>query len=433
MRGRQKGEWTVEQKEYRCEGVPLEQKGYRYVGISLEQANSLIEAYVSKQRDTETVSLLEVQGRVIARDCISPISQPPFPRSPLDGYAARAEDTKGASREKPAELAVIREIDAGNQPGGPIRVGEAVRIMTGAPIPEGANCIIRQEVTDYGEKTVHIYQEHWTFENYCCAGEDFRQGDCLIQKGIRAGAIEMGILASMGCTEVPVYRRPRVAVFTTGDELTAPGEPLMPGKIYNSNMYVVIGRLKELGAEPVLAQIVPDTAEGVAQVLKEALPKTDLILTTGGVSVGKKDIMHRALYVLGADKIFWKVLVKPGTPTVFSMAEGTPIFSLSGNPFGALTHLELLVRPVLKRMAGEANSCLKEREAVMGNGFSKGSSMRRFVRGYYEDGTVILPEGSHSSGVLGTMQGCNCLIDIPADSGGLSEGDRVKVVIVNDK
>lgn len=410
------------------------ENGYRHVGVTLEQAVLLIEEQLHYDREShaEVVPLIEALDRVIAQDGISPISQPPFDRSPLDGYAVRAEDTKGASREYPVALRVIEEVTAGDAPQKTVEQGQAVRIMTGAPIPDGADCVIKQEETDYGEDFVQIYQEKKVHENYCFAGEDFKEGDCLVQKGTRLSYIELGILASMGYTEVSVYRKPRVAVFTTGDELVKPGEALKPGKIYNSNLYVLAARLKELGAETVVADILPDTEEGVAAALKEIAPKVDLILTTGGVSVGKKDILHGAFDLLGADKIFWKVLIKPGTPTIFATVEHTPVLALSGNPFGALTHLELLARPVLYQMTGSDRIALVRKEAVLQDAFPKGSRIRRFVRGIYQDGKVRLPKGLHSSGVLGSMQGCNCLIDLMPSEGAIPVGEIVQVVLLQN-
>lgn len=411
----------------------MREEDYPFLEISLEQAIELIKEHISYQKEkyTEEVPLMEALGRVAARDYISPVSQPPFDRSPLDGYAVRAEDTWGASLERPAVFEVVEEITAGDFPTKKIEKGMAARIMTGAPIPQGADCIVKQEDTDYGEKRVAVYQERNAFDNFCFAGEDFKKGDCLIRKDTRLSSVELGILASMGYTRAVVYARPRIGLFTTGDELMLPGEPLKPGKIYNSNLYVMWGRLKELGAEPVIADSFPDTEEGVAEALREILPKVDLVITTGGVSVGKKDIMHGALKLLGAEKVFWRVMIKPGTPTIFAMAAGVPVIALSGNPFGAVTNLEMLVRPVLFEMTGNADMLPVKRQAVMQDTFSKASRVRRFIRGMYQEGKVCQPEGLQSSGVLGSMQGCNCLIDIPAGNQGLKPRDVVEVVLLS--
>lgn len=409
----------------------MEEKQYRHMGVSLEQAEALIKQYLPKGGvPEEWVGLPEALGRRIAKDYLSPISQPPFPRSPLDGYAVRSDDIQGASLAHPAILKVIEEVDAGGYPSSALSQGEAVRIMTGAPIPQGADCIVKQEETDYGEQKVEIYQEHSAYDNYCYQGEDFKRGDCLVKKGTCITSVEMGLLAGMGYEKALVFRRPKVAVFATGDELTEPGESLLPGKIYNSNMYLLMGRIREMGGEVVLWGIIPDREKEAAMVLKEALPKVDLVVTTGGVSVGKRDIIHGALELLGAEKIFWKVRVKPGTPTVFSVAEKTPIISLSGNPFGAMANLELLVCPALYAMQGESASPSRRREAVLEDDFPKRGKVRRLVRGTYREGRVWLPQGPHSSGVISSMRGCNCLLDIPPGSGGLSKGEKVQVILM---
>lgn len=414
----------------------MESSNYRRIGVALEEGLTLMRQAIRERRDCpakeemEELPLEQALGRIAGCDYLSPVHQPPFPRSPLDGYALRSQDTKGAGREHPVKLNVVQEILAGEYPKKKVEQGQAARIMTGAPIPEGADCVIRQEDTDYGEEVAAIYRELAPYENYCLAGEDFHAGDCLLSAGTRLTSIELGILASMGYARVRVRRKLRAAVFATGDELAEPGEPLAPGKIYNSNLYVLQGRLTELGAAVVKRGVLPDTEQGVADCLKAALDGVDVIFTTGGVSVGKKDILHGALDLLGAEKCFWRVQIKPGTPTIFAMAGKVPILALSGNPFGALTHMELLGRPLLAELSGEPSLEGLRVRAVLQNPFPKGGKMRRIVRGFYQEGRVYLPGGLHSSGVLSSLQGCNCLVDIPAGSQGLLAGDEVEAVLL---
>lgn len=410
----------------------MRKQEYGYQGVTLEKATSLLKEYLpyDKSQFVEEVFLIDALARVAAQDYISPVSQPPFDRSPLDGYALVAEDTYGASLETPVSLLVTEEVMAGDFPSREIKRGMATRIMTGAPIPVGADCIIRQEDTDYGDNTVAIYRQMEAYENYCYKGEDFKAGECLIKKDTCLTAIEIGILASMGYKKIFVYKKPRIGLFTTGDELVMPGEPLKPGKIYNSNLFVLWGRLKELGAEPVIADNLPDTEDEVAKVLSELLEQVDIIITTGGVSVGKKDIMHGALDKLNAKKIFWRVLMKPGTPTIFAVVKGVPVISLSGNPFGAITNLELLVRPVLFEMTGNEDIFPTRKTAIMQDEYAKPSMGMRFIRGMFQDGKVYQPKGLQSSGVLGSMQGCNCLIEIQPNTQGLKPGDSVEVVLI---
>ena len=377
----------------------------------------------------EEVSLLDALGCELAEDLLSPMDQPPFPRSPLDGYAVRAEDLKGASKECPVILTVIDEVMAGGCTDVVLKEKTAVRIMTGAPVPKGADCVVRQEDTDYGEDKVSIYVEHHAFENYCFQGEDFRKGDCLVEKGTVLDSIAIGVAASMGRNRVRVYRKPRVAVFATGDELVEPGQPLLPGKIYNSNLYVLVSRLMELGIRPVLMQAVEDKEAVMGDRIKNAASQADLIITTGGVSVGKKDIMHGALEGIGARRLFWGIRMKPGMPTLCSVYENTLVISLSGNPFGAVVNMEVLVRPVLARLSHQDALIPKVEEGIMEDTFPKESRVRRMVRGVIADGRVTLPKGLHSSGVLGSMMGCNCLIDVPAGTKKLEPGDRVSVIL----
>lgn len=406
-------------------------KEFEQLNITLEEAVLILQQQVSGDNDnracTEIVPLSEALGRITAEDCVSPINQPPFARSPLDGYALIAADTRGAGKEKPAELAVVGEVLAGDFWDGQLSRGQAVRVMTGAPIPAGADCVIRQEDTDYGMDRVAVFRELSAYENYCYAGEDFAVGDCLIAAGVRITAVELGILASMGFGAVKVRSMPKIALLATGDELVQPGEALRPGAIYNANQFLLRGRLTELGVQPFVTEHLPDREELVAQRLAELARKADLILTTGGVSVGKRDIMHGALAHAGARKIFWRIQIKPGMPVIFAQLGETPVLSLSGNPYGALAHLEVLVRPLLAHMTGCGKLCAGRETAVIGQAFGKGSGVRRLVRAKVSNGRVCLPDG-HSSGMLASMQGCNCLVDIPAGSSPLRAGDTVEII-----
>ena len=401
--------------------------GYRE-RISVEEAADCIMDFVMPVAESEEVPLLESMGRIVSKDMRADLDNPPFDRAPVDGYACRACDTAGASSGHPVKLQVVVEINAGQFSMDSIGPGQAVRIMTGAAIPEGCDCCIRQEDTDYGESEVEIYRELKPHDNYCDKGEDFRSGTLMVKQGEKISYVEVGNLAAMGCSRVPVYRKPRIALFTTGDEVTLPGQPLLQGKIYNSNYYLLAARLKTLGVEPMWTDSLMDDREQVAGAIQKAvLEGADLIITTGGVSVGKKDIIHDSLERLGARKIFWKVKLKPGTPTVFSIYRGIPVISLSGNPFGAITNVELIIRPVLAKMTGDPSLPAAAAEAVMADAFPKASQGRRFIRAACRAGKVYLPDGLHSSGVLSSMKGCNCLVDIAPGTLSLEAGDRVKI------
>lgn len=398
--------------------------------ITTEEAVRLMTGLTSAIRGAETAALSQCLGRTLARDITAGFDNPPFPRSAIDGYACHWEDTVPASHSTPVSLRVLEEIDAGHYSHTSVCRGEAVRIMTGAPIPRGCDCCIRQEDTDYGETDVAVFRNVKCWENYCFKGEDFKKGTLMIPAGRKLGYVETGILASLGLKDVPVIRTPRVALITTGDEVILPGDMLSEGKIYNSNLFLLNARLMELGITPVCTGMIPDRPDQLAGALTGLSANADLIITTGGVSVGKKDIVRTSLNMAGARGIFWRVQLKPGSPTVFSILNHVPVVSLSGNPFGALANFELLIRPMLSKMTGDPSLTAVRTRAVMDDPFPKASMGRRFVRGHYEDGHIRLPQGLHSSGVLSTMYGCNCMVDIPAGTPCLNTGDVVDVVLL---
>ena len=398
--------------------------------VSVEQATELILERTKAIDETEEIEAEDALGRILAEDMRAEFDNPPFDRSPIDGYACRSVDIAGASEERPVRLKVVEEVYAGAYTDREVRKGEAVRIMTGAPVPVGCDCCVRQEDTDYGEEVVRIFRPEKEWGNYCFRGEDFKAGSVLMKKGSRIGFVEMGVLAGMGRGTVPVYRLPRVAILTTGDEVVTPGDPLLPGKIYDSNRMLLMGRLTELGVRPSLVRWVEDRPEAMADTLREAAQKVDLILTTGAVSVGKKDIMHEALKIAGAERVFWKVKVKPGMPTLFSVYRGVPVLSLSGNPFGVAAMTELLVRPAVQKMKRDDSIRLVRVKGIMADTFSKPSKGRRLIRAYWENGMFHLPKGLHSNGVLASMIGCNCLIDMRPGDPELKEGAPAEAILL---
>lgn len=398
--------------------------------MTLEQAVAILLGRVEKIEDTEEISLWDAVGRVLAQDVTAVRNQPPFPRSPLDGYAVRSEDIQGAGKDDPVVLEVIDEVMAGFVASKKVEPSTAIRIMTGAPIPDGADCVVRQEDTDYGEDTVQIYQKVNAWGNYCFEGEDYREGTKLLSKDTLLSPVEIGVLASLGMEQVLVYRRTRAAVITTGDEIVLPGEGLTEGKIYDSNLYTIGTRLISWGILVTDRGRAGDDPELVASRVREAARTADIIITTGGVSVGKKDIMHEVIELLGCEKLFWKVAIKPGMPTLCAVYQGILLICLSGNPYGATANLELMVRPVLARLSSRADLVPQKMQAVSKSVFTKRSKVARYLRAVYEDGYVRSADGSNGSGILSTMCGCNCFIEIPAGTEELKEGDRVWVVLL---
>ena len=398
--------------------------------LTVEQALEQLLYYTRRIEETETVSLLSARGRVLAEDMKADLDNPPFDRSPIDGYACKAEDIAAASKESPVELKVTEEIDAGQYSLKLVEKGQAVRIMTGAAIPKGCDCCVRQEDTDYGEETVKIYAPAKPWQNYCFRGEDFKKGTVLLKKGTRIGFVEAGILASMGKTEVPVIRRAKAAILTTGDEVMAPGTALLPGKIYDCNQSLLAARMMDFGVELVKVGSIGDTPQKMTDAIKEIAPLADLIVTTGAVSVGKKDIMHEALRLAEAKRIFWHIQMKPGMPTLFSVYQDVPIVSLSGNPFGVAVTVDVLIRPMLEKMMQDESLKTVRKKCVLKNEFGKKIRGRRYIRAVTDGESVSVPTGLHSNGILATMAGCNCLIEMEEGKPGTKAGELAEVILL---
>ncbi len=395
--------------------------------LQLEQAVELLVNSVLPVAQTELIPLGQALGRTLGEDCIALRDNPPFSRSPLDGFAVRGVDTAGASRETPTRLRVIGKVFAGEVFSGVVGPGEAVRIMTGAPIPVGADTVIRQEDTDFGTEVVSLYSASLPFQHYCPAGEQWKTGDLLLRKGTYLNAAAIGCLAEQGLETVPVLSRPQVAVISTGDEVVDPGTTLAPGKIYDSNRLFLTSRLSELGCPPVESFHCGDDAEALARQIRRLSQRCQLILTTGGVSVGEKDILHQTLELLGARRLFWKVAVKPGSPTMAALFGDTLLLCLSGTPSGAAVHFELLARPVLGKLTGSPCWTVKRRRAALMDDYPKGSKLPRFLRGSVEGHRVCLAQHSPGNGILTDLTLSNCLVELPARKEGFSAGEEVWV------
>ena len=398
--------------------------------FTVEQALEALLGHAEAIEEIEYVTLFQARGRVLAEDMKAGFDNPPFDRSPIDGYACKAEDLTDASKEHPVQLKVLEEIDAGQYSRITVEKGQAVRIMTGAAIPRGCDCCVRQEDTDYGEDVVRIYSPVKQWQNYCYQGEDFKNGTVLLTKGTKIGFIEAGILASMGKTKILVYRRAKVAILTTGDEVIEPGKPLIPGKIYDCNQSLLAARIEEFGADLVEVTSIEDRPQAMTEAIWRIAPSVDLIVTTGAVSVGKKDIMHEALEKAEAKRIFWHIQMKPGMPTLFSMYQDTPVISLSGNPFGVAVSIDLLLRPVLHKMTQDEALKTVRKKCLLKNEFSKTIRGRRYVRAMTDGETVTIPTGLHSNGVLSSMAGCNCLIEMQEGQTGTRAGEMAEVILL---
>ncbi len=391
--------------------------------IKLEEAINIIENCIKKIDKTENVFINEINGRVCSENIYSKIDVPPFDRSPLDGYALKSSDTK----DKGVTLKVVEEVCAGCVPKVEIKSGYATRIMTGAPIPKGADCIVAQEKTDYGMETVTINKKLKPFENYCYKGEDVKSGTLLVNKGEELNYIHSGILASAGINKINVYKNINVVLIASGDELQQVGE-LQEGKIYDSNSFLICGRLKDLGINNIAVKKVSDDVKNIAKVIDENVNSADLIITTGGVSVGKKDFMPYVMDYLGAEKKFHGLDLKPGSPALFSIYKNKPILSLSGNPFASIVTFELLGRIILSKLTHKNSILYVYTTAIMASSWNKKSETHRFIRAIKKDGKVYIPD-NHSSGSIFSMKGCNCLIQIEKGNSGILEGEKVTILI----
>ena len=398
--------------------------------IELEQAVEILLAHASPVTETEDVPLLDAVGRVAAEDIKAGFDNPPFDRSPLDGYTFAAASTRMATAESPVTLRVVAEECAGDFFAGTVGAGECVRIMTGGAIPKGCDCVVRQEDVREDGDAIRVPFTSKPYENYCYAGEDIKKGTVILRQGQIIRAAQIAVLASEGHATVHVHRRVRVAVASTGDELLQPGEPLRPGKIYNSNLYLLAGRLKELGAEVTVVGSVPDDVERATEVIASYADKVDVFLTSGGVSVGKKDIMHGVVPALGAERLFWRVCMKPGAPAIAYTRGRLLGIALSGNPFAAFATFELMAKPALLRIAGQTDVLPARRRAVLADAFPKECLGRRFLRARMKaDGRVSLPD-QHESGSLFSAAGCDAFVDVPAGTKPLAAGTEVEVVIL---
>ena len=400
--------------------------------IALEEALEILNKN-TKALKSEVVSIKDSLKRVLYGDVKSKINNPPFNKSVFDGYAFKSEDSKGTSKENPVELKIVDEIFAGDFSEIEIKSGEAIRIMTGAPIPVGADCVLKQEETERHGDLVKIFKEMKSYENISFMGEDIKIGETLIKKGKRLDYADLGIMASSGISEVTVYKKPRVSIISTGDEVCDINSTLKPGKIYDSNLYSLSARIEELGYNVLSMEHVGDNILKIGEAIEKAFEKSDIVFTTGGASVGEKDLMQKVSESIGFEKLFWKIKIKPGSAVVCSKREEKILISLSGNPNAALTTFELLGKSILKKLEGEEeNINIKREKGILMDSFNKKSPQRRFLRGnviYDEKGAkVYITQIKSGNGILSSLLNANCLIEIERGNEGLNRGEVVNII-----
>ncbi|MFV1941246.1 gephyrin-like molybdotransferase Glp [Pseudomonas luteola] len=372
--------------------------------------------------ETQRVSLAEAEGRVLARSVIAELDLPPWSNSAMDGYALRFEDLQGEP------LPVSQRIFAGQSPQ-PLTPGTCARIFTGAPMPEGADTVEMQENTEVlDDGRICFVETLKAGKNVRLKGNETRQGDTVLDAGKRLGPIELGIAASLGCAALDVFRRPRVAILSTGDELVEPGKPLGPGQIYNSNRTVLASWLKRLGCEVIDAGILPDDLERTREQLAQ-LHSADLILSTGGVSVGEADFLGQALREAG-ELTLWKLALKPGKPLTCGRYNGVPVIGLPGNPASTLVTFGLLARPYLLRRMGVQDVEPLKLEVAAGFNWMRVGERREYQRARLENGRVV-PHRDQGSNVLRTAAWADGLVEV-REGRTIAEGDLVGFIPMSE-
>ena len=367
----------------------------------------------------ENLPLLDCCQKVSAAPVFSRENLPPFDRSPLDGYALQAGDTKGASEENPGRLKVVDVLHAGSTAEVAVFPGTAVRIMTGAPIPPGADCVIRQENTrEAGPGEILILEELGSGENIIKAGEDVKEGDVILEAGEIIAPGDIGLLAALGYTGLRVFPSPKVGILATGSELIEISEKPAGGQIRNSNSYMLAALVREYGGTPAMAGVCHDDLEEISSSIEKLLEENDIVITTGGVSVGDYDLLPDALERIGAHRLFWKVAMKPGTPLLAAEKNNKLILALSGNPAACLITFQQFAGPCLLKMQGRRDCNHRWGKAVLTENINvRKSSHLRFVRGHCRQNEEGVPEvkatGSQKPGVLSSFRSYNCYIVVP--------------------
>ena len=387
--------------------------------ISIEEGRRRVLAAVHAL-DSEDVPLPEARGRVLAEDLTSAVDVPPFDSSAMDGYALVAGPA--------TELEVIGESRAGHPSERAVAPGAAVRISTGAAVPGGASAVIPVERTSANGDRVEV-EETAEGANIRRAGEDLRAGDVVLARGALLGPAELGVAASVGRAKLRCARRPRVALLVTGDELVQPGGALGPGQIYTSNGFALAAQLEDAGADLVLSDTVPDTAEATHAALARALETADVVIGSGGVSVGPHDHVKDALRELGVVEHFWGVSLRPGKPTWFGVRERVLVFGLPGNPVSAMVTFQLFARPALAALQG-ADPAASSASATLDEPVRRNPRREEAVRvrlRHAEDGLHAVTTGEQGSHMLTSMLGADALALIAAGDGELGAGERVEV------
>ncbi|MBA2874902.1 molybdopterin molybdotransferase MoeA [Thermaerobacillus caldiproteolyticus] len=407
--------------------------------IPVTEAIKKVMAY-AKEGEIETVQLEEAYGRYLAEPLCADHDVPPFDRSPYDGFAIRAVDSASASLTHPVEFEVIEAIGAGDVAKQVVQPFQAVRIMTGAQIPSGCDAVVMLELTNEyernGKKYMSIKRSFKPGDNISFQGEDARKGDVLVPKGTFINPGVQALLATFGYAEVKVAKKPRIGIFATGSELLEVSEPLVPGKIRNSNSYMISAQVIRSGAIPVYFGTLADDVDECLAAIEQVLDDVDILITTGGVSVGDYDYLPTIYERLGAEVLFNKVAMRPGSVTTVAHVNGKLLFGLSGNPSACYVGYELFVRPVVRTRLFSPKPYLRKKTATLLADFPKPNPFTRFVRSYVtvQDGRLyVFPVGMDKSNIVTSLAKANALMVLPGGTRGFAKGDTVNVWLLEDE
>lgn len=377
-------------------------------------------------------SLLDAAGLPIAEDVVAPMPLPPFDNSAMDGYAVFFHDVADAAQDHHVHLPVVGEIGAGQAKLTAMSPGTAVKIMTGAPMPSGADAVVPYEWTDRGVAQVQIHQAPKLGQHVRRAGEDVEKGEVLASEGTVLGPRQIGLLAAAGRAEVQARPRPRVVVMSTGSELRDPGQPLSRDSIFDANSFMLAAAVRAAGGIPFRVGSVPDDRAGFTEALHDQLVRADLVVTSGGVSEGDYDVVKEALRDTGT-MWFGKVAMQPGKPQGFGVVgdDEVPIFTLPGNPVSAYVSFQVFVLPAMRKLQGHTPYERPTRTARLTHGFSSPEGRQQFVRADY-DASVVTPVGGHGSHLIGDLANSNALVVVPAEVTSLKPGDSVQVLLLDE-
>lgn len=391
-----------------------------------------------RRQPTLRVPLDDALDSVLAEDVVSPIDIPAWTNSAMDGYAVRGDDVRGASAERPVRLRVVEQLPAGAFPTRALSAGETARIFTGAPLPDGADTVVRQEDTDEGVETVTITRDRDVGVNIRRVGEDVRRGTTVLTAGLELGPAPLGVLASLAVAQPLVYRRPRVAILGSGDEIVdvdQPEEILSGRKVASSNTHTLVALVRRAGGEPVNIGIARDTPESLRDHFRRALD-CDLLVTSAGISVGQHDYVRSVLDELGARQRFWKLRMRPGAPVGFGLLGETPWIGLPGNPVSTMVTFELFVRPAIRKMCGHALPFRRAVPVRMAEPVSLKPKLQHFLRGIVREGPDGRAEarltGPQGSGILTSMVLANALLVVPEGQFDTPIGATVQALVLDD-